>query len=172
MSDDFGNLVGEAAPYIPAAIGAYSTYKRYQPFIKGTIDASQGAHLGAVAAPTVAKVAAKVGIGTAARIGCRCSGWCGLRRSFWCCSRFDRPRCWNADRRWPWRCRFADPSAHSVGQADQQDSFDRRHPLTEAGREAQGGTTSGDGTRQLHVGGTWWRRLLVRSIAEPHHWWR
>lgn len=55
MADDWGNLADQgsshlmslAANYGPAAYGAYQGYKRIQPFVQGSIDATQGAMVGA-----------------------------------------------------------------------------------------------------------------------------
>ena len=72
MSDDFedyGNFVREAAPYAPAAYGAYKTGQRMAPFVKGAWEAGWGAELGATVARAAGGSTVRSAVGmTAARI--------------------------------------------------------------------------------------------------------
>lgn len=72
MSDDFedyGNFVREAAPYAPAAYGAYKAGQRMAPFVKGAWEAGWGAELGATVARAAGGSTVRSAVGmTAARI--------------------------------------------------------------------------------------------------------
>ena len=52
MSNDYGDQISasDIAPYAIAAYGGYKAYNRLSPFLQGSIDATQGAGLGSLAA--------------------------------------------------------------------------------------------------------------------------
>ena len=69
MSEDFGNFVQEAAPYAPAAYGAYKVGSRMAPFAKGAWEAGWGAELGSTVARAAGGSTVRSAVGmTAARI--------------------------------------------------------------------------------------------------------
>ena len=67
--EDYGNFIGEAAQYAPAAYGAYKVGSRMAPFAKGAWEAGWGAELGSTVARAAGGSTVRSAVGmTAARI--------------------------------------------------------------------------------------------------------